>query len=268
MPEVKKLTVAVVSFFPDFGLLQRVYDSLGRESGLYNVIVDNGNQKEVQIFSKKNEIKYLKTERNLGFGAAHNQAIQKFAPKSTYYLILNPDVIVHQGCLEKMISFMDQNPNVVLTVPKVLNPDGTIQRVHKRLPTLFIMIGRRFLPKHLPKWFPGPFKEYELRDLNLDLPHEIPSVSGCFMLFRSEALLKLGGFDERYFMYQEDIDLSRRAWSVGKVVYLPHAKITHYWARGSHRNFKLMWYNVVSALKYFLKWGLKIDIHPKPYKEE
>lgn len=221
------------------------------------VLVDNSQNKDIEELSKKYEIDYLDTGGNIGFGRAHNKAIQLYQGQSKYFLILNPDVVIHENSLEELNRFLDKNKSVVLTSSVVRNPDQSIQRVHKRLPSFMIIFARRFLPGKLKPLLTKKLNEYIISESEFDRPIHVPSVSGCFMLFRYPELLKLNGFDERFFMYFEDIDISRRACHIGDVVIDTNCSITHLWAKGSYKSFKLTYINIVSALKYFLKWSMK-----------
>lgn len=236
------------------------------------IFVDNSQAPYIETFAQDHSIDYIKMPYNKGFGAAHNEAIFQYAKECRYFLVLNPDVIIPEGAIEGLCAFMDENPTVVLSSPLIRNPDGSIQYVHKRLPSFSILFTRRFLPKFLKSLFQQKLDLYELRDQKFVEPLSIPNISGCFMLFRSEALLKLNGFDERFFMYLEDIDISRRATELGDVVLFPNVSIIHEWARGSYHSFKLMRINIESTFKYFIKWlGRPMNLpnyEVKPFKKE
>lgn len=263
-----QLVISVVTYKPDFSVLRKTIESAQKSTlNSHIVIVDNGLEDRVQAFCSEMGIEYLRPKGNLGYGGGHNVAIKKYQDVSRYHLILNPDVTVHSRCFEELVNLMDQDPRIVLSTAKVLNSDGSLQRAHKLYPSLKVLFGRRFFSNFFYKQWPQDFDNYELKHIDLNQPLLVPSVSGCFMFFRTEALKKIGGFDERYFMYQEDIDLSRHANELGPVVYWPNAIITHDWARGSHRKFKLMWMGIVSAIKYFLKWGLDAESSVKPYQK-
>ena len=84
---------------------------------------------------------------------------------------------------------------------------------------------------------------------------EVPSLSGCFMFMRCSVLKQVGGFDERYFMYAEDLDLCRRIGEVSKTIFYPKVSIIHEYGKGSYKNKKLLKYHIISVIKYFNKWG-------------
>lgn len=88
---------------------------------------------------------------------------------------------------------------------------------------------------------------------------EVPYLSGCFMFIRTKVLEKVGLFDERFFMYLEDTDLSRRIHKISKTIYYPYVHIYHEYGKGSYKNLKLLKYHIDSAIKYFNKWGWFFD---------
>lgn len=187
---------------------------------------------------------------NIGFGRANNQILRKV--DSTYHLILNPDIVFKSDAVSAMVDYMDQNPEVVMTMPKLLNPDGSEQFTPKRRPSLKYMIGGRL------ERFGGMFRkwrsEYTRRGENLTEPTPVDFCAGCFMLARTSALKEAGGFDPRYFLYNEDADLTRTMQKKGKVMYLPQVEVVHFWSRAYMKSFRLFMVQVSSMLKYFSKW--------------
>ena len=212
------------------------------------------------IFLNKN-IRYIFNNANLGYGKAHNIALRRSIEENVpYHLVLNPDVYFEKGVLEELYNFMEANKDVGLVMPKVLYPDGNIQYLCKLLPTPLDLFGRRFLNF-------GPFKKivekrneiYELRFTGYDKIMEVPYLSGCFMFIRTEVLKKVGLFDERFFMYLEDTDLSRRIHRVAKTIYYPYVHIYHEYGKGSYKSLKLLYYHIKSAIRYFNKYGWFFD---------
>jgi GT2 family glycosyltransferase len=96
-------------------------------------------------------------------------------------------------------------------------------------------------------------------DLPQDRPSFVPTLSGCFLIVRTNLFLRIGGFDERFFMYMEDIDLVRRIGDEAETIYLPSVQVIHAYAKGSYRSWRLLGYHLVSAIQYFNKWGWFID---------
>jgi GT2 family glycosyltransferase len=98
---------------------------------------------------------------------------------------------------------------------------------------------------------------YTMRDVGYETSYDVPYMSGCFMLFRREILERIGGFDERFFLYLEDADITLRAAELSRAIYLPNVVITHSWNRGGHKTWRLTWVTIVSAYRFFSKWGWK-----------
>jgi GT2 family glycosyltransferase len=263
MPSPIQLTVSIVTFRTDRATLTATLDSLkASRIPLSVLLVDNTPEESYFATLPTSEtMRAVRSPRNGGYGFGHNIALTETAAShAPYHLILNPDVVVHPECLEQLIAQMESDPAIALAMPKILNPDGSIQRLNKRHPTVLDLALRRFVPRALQKlpFIAARMDYFERMDIGYEVPSEIPYASGCFMLFRRATLNELSGFDERFFMYFEDADLSRRAATLGRVQYFPNAVITHHWTRGSHTNWKLMLCTLTSAYRYFNKWGWKL----------
>lgn len=201
-------------------------------------------------------VEYIFNNSNVGFGAGHNIAIRKILDTTKYHLVLNPDVRFENSVLEKLSKYLDSHQDVGLVIPKVEYPDGQLQYVCKLLPTPVDMIFRRFLPNRVIE---KRLQRFELRDTGYNKEMVVPYLSGCFMFLRTTALKKVGLFDERFFMYPEDIDLTRRIYKEFRTVFYPNVKITHTHAKESYKSFKLFYIHVVNMVKYFNKWGWIFD---------
>ena len=152
---------------------------------------------------------------------------------------------------------MDSNPDVGQVMPKVVYPSGEIQYLCKLLPTPVDLIVRRFIP--VKSYNDKHDYNYELHWTGYDREMEVPSLSGCFMFLRCSVLKEVGGFDERYFMYAEDLDLCRRIGTVAQTVFFPGVSVVHEYEKGSYKNKKLLKYHITSIIKYFNKWGWIFD---------
>ena len=197
------------------------------------------------------------TNDNIGYGRAHNVEIRKsVADKVPYHLVMNSDIRVKAEDIDAMHDFMLQNPTVGQLMPKVLNPDGSQQYLAKRLPAPLDVFGRRFLPAFLMK---RRNKRYELRDKDLNRPINAPYLSGCFMMLRTKAVVEAGLFDERFFMYPEDIDLTRRIHRNYLTLYYPAWTIVHDHAQASYKNKHMLRIHIQNMCRYFNKWGWCFD---------
>lgn len=220
-------------------------------------VVDNSTAPLQHDLFAHPRVRYVHAEENLGFGKAHNRAIAMVAGTSDAHLLLNPDISFEPNVLPELAQFLKAHPGVGAVMPRITYPDGTLQRLCKLLPTPVDLILRRFIPSAHIK---GKINQrYEMHGLAQDRPSHVPTLSGCFLLVRSELLYRLGGFDERFFMYLEDVDLVRRIGDVAETVYQPSVQVVHAYAKGSYRNLRLLGYHLRSAIQYFNKWGWIID---------
>jgi GT2 family glycosyltransferase len=204
------------------------------------------------------KVGYTCPQKNIGYGSAHNTAINKMINNTQYHLVLNPDIYFTNMTLEKIYEFAEKNREVGLIMPKVLYPDGSIQYLCKLLPNPFDFMCRRFLPI-LPNFFKQRNELYEMRFADYDKIMEVPFLSGCFMFIRNEVFKKVGVFDEQFFMYLEDVDLCRRIEKYFKIVYYPAVIVYHECERGSTKDFRLLRHHLASSIKYFNKWGWIFD---------
>jgi GT2 family glycosyltransferase len=222
------------------------------------IIVDNSPLALNNDIFMHERIRYHHSDTNVGFGAAHNKAVAAIDELSKFHLILNPDIIFAKEVIPHLVAVMQSKPEIGVIMPRINYPDGSLQRLCKLLPTPVDLILRRFIPiKSLQNRINY---RYELHDLPQDKLIDVPSLSGCFLMVRTNLFRNIGGFDEQFFMYLEDVDLVRRIGDVARVVYYPLVNITHEYARGSYRNIKLLSYHMKSALRYFTKWGWWLDL--------
>ncbi|MBR4762191.1 MAG: glycosyltransferase family 2 protein [Clostridia bacterium] len=216
-----------------------------REYPLDFYIIDNNSSDDTLLRLKGyGELKVLKLSKNIGFGAAHNAVLDML--RSDYHFVVNPDITVNSDVFADMVRFMEANPDVVMATPKILSVDKTEQRLPKSRPTFKrLFLGR--LSKKVRD-------EYIWTSREITSPCPIDFCTGCFFCIRTSAFVSLGGFDDRYFMYLEDADLTIRAKSLGKVVFLPDVEVTHIWTRASAKSIKLFFIHLISCFKFLLKW--------------
>jgi GT2 family glycosyltransferase len=222
-------------------------------------VVDNSATDAIRTLCDDRRITYTYNGRNVGFGAGHNMAIRASEGEAEYRVILNPDVYFGPGVLERLLLFARSRPEIGLVMPKILNPDGSLQHLCKRLPSPGDLIFRRFLPNALRPWIRDRLARYELRDQDYSRILCAPCLSGCFMLINNAALAEVGIFDERYFLYLEDVDLCRRIHQKFETIYYPRVSIYHHNGKSSYRELRPLIYHVVSAFRYFQKWGWYSD---------
>lgn len=202
-------------------------------------------------------LKYIK-HRNNGYGGGHNVAIREaIAEGSEYHLVLNPDVWFGPEVVPSIWKKMESDRSIAQIMPKVLYLNGEIQRVAKLLPTPMDLFGRFFLPEKLVH---HRNDKYELRHSGYNIELDVPYLSGCFMFFRMQDIKDIGLFDEHFFMYAEDVDITRRLHHSHKTLFFPDVCIYHKFNRASHRNLRLFWIHLTNMVKYFNKWGWIYDL--------
>jgi GT2 family glycosyltransferase len=210
-------------------------------------LIDNSPKRIIIDIFKEEEIEYIFVGKNVGFGAAHNLVINKIKSFSKFHLILNPDVSFKPSVVVNLSRELENNPQVSLISPRVLYPNGSTQVICRKTPFFKEMLGRRL----------GVFNNYvaSKQYQKVSEPFFPDFIHGCFMLFKTDDFISIKGFDERYFLYMEDADICRKIKESGKeVLYYPKEQITHIHRKGSAKKGKLLYYHLVSAIKYFKKW--------------
>ncbi len=251
-------SASIVAYNNQFKMLRTSAESfLSSSLNTRLYIVDNSPHPVLKNVFNDLPVEYYFYGQNVGYGRAHNWAI-KNGKESRYHLIMNPDIIITPGAIESLVNFMDNNEDVGMVCPHVINEDGTDQYLNKRYPKVFDLFARRFIPNFLHFLFKHRMDRYEMKDLGYDKICDVEVVSGAFMLCRKEILKALEGFDPRYFMYFEDFDLSRRLQQHGyRTVYYPNATVMHLWERAAHKNVRMTIIFIVNMCRYFNKWGWK-----------
>lgn len=251
------INVSIVLFNTDFLQISPLLEILKSNSLINRIfLIDNSPNINKDFLNQFED--YLHTGKNLGYGTAHNISInQTIKDNVKYHLVLNPDIFIKSQVLDELAAYMETNLDIGLLMPNIEYPNKETQYLCKLLATPFDLIGRRFIP--FKKMLQKRNNRYELRFTNYNEIMEVPSLSGCFMMLRTDILKKTGGFDERYFMYCEDLDLCRRIGSFSNTVFYPKVTATHNYEKGSYKNINLLKYHIISAVKYFQKWGWLFD---------
>ena len=252
------ITASIVTFHTSHTDLNRLLDCVIKSPIEILFIVDNSSNDELRNFVGDNiHICYIHS-LNVGYGEGHNIAIKRAIELgANYHVVINPDIYWNDKVIDSLCKFMNAQPNVGLVMPKILYPSGELQYLCKLLPTPMDLIFRRFIP--IKSFQNRRNYYYELRWADYNQVMEIPSLSGCFMFMRCSILKSVGGFDERYFMYAEDLDLCRRIGEISKTMFYPMVTVVHEYKKGSYKNKKLLKYHIISVIKYFNKWGWLFD---------
>lgn len=181
------------------------------------------------------KVRLIANNVNLGFAKANNLALK--AAKGEYCLLINPDTLVQEDTLRVMLEFFRENPDAGLVGCKILNPDGTFQLACRRsFPTPWVAFTKLFgLAALMPQ--SKMFGRYNLTYRNIDESCEVDAVSGSFMMIRRQVYQEMGGLDEEFFMYGEDLDWCYRIQHAGwKIFYVPRTSIIHYKGESTRRS--------------------------------
>lgn len=257
-----KLSICVVAY-NNYDDIKKMIDSMEKYTSknlkkrLY--IVDNGvsisDPDEVEKFKKYVsqicEAEYIDSGGNIGFGRGNNKVLNII--NSEYHAIVNPDIVFIEDTFSKIIDWMDENPEVGMTIPYIIDENGTRQDVYRKELTLLDLFNRVFLKGKLKK----RQKKHTMQDMDYLKPFQVPFGQGSFLVVKTNLFKNIGGFDEKYFMYVEDADLCKRINQISRLMYVPYTKVIHKWEKGSHSNKVLFKYHFQSMRYYFKKWGIK-----------
>ncbi len=261
------ITASVVLYKTPNSQIKNIIRSYRPSENRKLFIIDNNEIDDNQvtgIYFNENII-YIRNKKNIGYGSAHNIGIKKAIKcKSKYHIVLNPDLEFNYEIIDELVNYANCNDDVSYMLPLVKYTNGDIQYICKLLPTPFDLIFRRFFPTV------GILKKindkYTLKNTGYNHIMNPPCLSGCFMFLRIETLKQNNIlFDENFFMYCEDFDLIRRLHRVGKTVFYPYVEIEHNHERGSYKNIKLLIMHIISACKYFNKYGWFFDKERKEF---
>ncbi len=211
------------------------------EVSLETIVVDNTSKQpdRVRAVCQKFGARLLLLDHNIGYGAAANRGAR--LAQGDCLAVANPDLVFAKGAVETLVRFLDRNPDAGVVGPQLVYPDGAFQPSARRFPGLrYVLAGRR---SPLVRLFPGYglSREFLYADIHREnRPVAVEAIIGTFMVFRRKAFEEMGGFDERFFMYAEDMDICRRLQRNGWRVYLePRARVRHYYGavRKKHQRF-------------------------------
>lgn len=217
--------------------LSSVFRSLGGLPVEAEVIVVDNDSRDGSAEMVAQEFPVVKVSRNnanVGFTRANNQGIATASGR--YLLLLNPDAELAPGSLKSLLEYAEAHPKVGVIGPKLVFPDGTVQSSRRRFPSLLTgclesTVLQRYLPDH------PSLRHYYVLDGSDEDTQEVDWVVGACMLVRRDAVECVGAFDERFFMYSEELDLCYRIKRAGwKVIYLAQAQVIHHEAKSSEQN--------------------------------
>lgn len=209
------------------------------------IVVDNGSTDGSQQLVKSNfpGVILIENEENVGYSRANNIGFSK--SKGRYILFLNSDTLVHPKTLDEAVKFMEENDDAGIMGCKTLNPDGKIQYSAYSFPSL----------PRIFAYITGLNRLFKISALkNFSIIRTVDYVQGSFLVIRRDLLEKLMGFDEKFFMYNEDVDLCLRVWKSGwKVYFNPDISITHYLGGSSKKNPEILKEYIKSSIYLYKK---------------
>ena len=231
--KMKKVSVIIVSYNVRSYLAHAIDAVLkSTHERLEIIVVDNHSYDGTCDYLKENyqnikSLHIISNSENIGFGKAVNQASE--IATGEYIMVLNPDTIIEENTISTLVEYLEKNNSVGMVGPKILNADGTLQLACKRsFPTIKVALPKlmgldRIFPKS--RWA----GKYNLTYLDPEKIHKVDAISGSCMLIKSKIFNDINGFDEKFFMFGEDLDLCKRVWENGHGIhYLPETKIIHY----------------------------------------
>jgi hypothetical protein len=252
--EPLSLGVSIVLYRTPVLEIQQLIDELLEQGAARIYLIDNSplSFDTFGAWIPPERVTIVRVGRNLGYGAGHNIAIYDSIRRHRYHLVSNPDIRLGANVLRSLYDVMESRMTVGLVMPEVVGPDGQRHYLCKRSPSPL-----DYLPSWLVSkaWRSKHRARLEMRDHNYNDELNPQCLSGCFMFLRSSLFQRIEAFDERFFMYFEDFDLSRRVRGVADNLYFPFVRVIHEHQRGHRRSLRLLRIFGSSAFKYFNKWG-------------
>lgn len=195
----------------------------------------------------------LESEQNRGYGGGHNLALRDVGD---YHLVLNPDVDLAPDALVAGVARLAADPGVALLSPLATGSDNSREYLCKRYPSVMVLLLRAFAPTLGWRLWPQKMADYQMSDV-CNERNEIPVslASGCCMLIRGVALSRVGGFDERYFLYFEDFDLSQRLATRGQLLYYPGMRIVHHGGYAARKGWRHLGLFMRNGIRFFNQYG-------------
>ena len=238
------------------GCLRSIFDRPADGLTVELIVVDNASADHSPAFVQQHfpQVRLIANNENYGFPAACNQG-WKIAT-GRYIFFFNPDALLAPDALSRLVGFMEQHPEIGISGPLLRYGDGSLQSSRRRFPTLPLALVESTILQRYPPFKNLPmFKRFYFEDVPPDQAHPVDWLVGAALLIRREVLTQTAGFDERFFMYSEEIDLCQRAKRLGwQVWFVPEAVVTHLEGRSSGQNVPRRHINFnTSKISYFRK---------------
>jgi GT2 family glycosyltransferase len=237
MSQQPQLSIIIVSWNVR-ALLRRALTSCraswGNHPGLEMIVVDNvSTDGTVEMLREEfPQVTVVVNEENRGFTGGNNDGIDR--ARGSYLLLLNPDTEVLEDALPRMVAYLDQHRDVGMVGPQLRNPDGSVQSSRRRFPTLPVLFFEStWLQGLLPR---RTLEHYYVEDRSPETAHAVDWITGAAMLTRRAVVNEVGGMDETFFMYSEELDWCRRIHAAGwEIHYVPDAQVVHYEGKSSEQ---------------------------------
>jgi hypothetical protein len=203
--------------------------------------------------NERQKVQVICRDVNGGFGVGNNMVLPYLT--SDIHFLLNPDILLKNDILSDMADWVAEHPGTVMARPALRFPNGQPQVLPLRKCSALALLYRQAIFLKFLK----PFNDhYVMAECDLSKPTEIEFCTGSFAAVTTKDFCAVGGFDEKYFMYVEDADLTQKMRARGKVYLLPQFEAVHEWHRAPHGNFKYFTWQLRSMMRYFRKWGFRL----------
>lgn len=264
---MSKVVGSIVVYNPKISVISKTIETFLASVPAAEVFIwDNSETDRISKDIKKlfpSQVHYLKSPINSGYGRGNNAVFNQIPFNFDYFCVLNPDLEIPRESIPQLVSYMDTHSHLGLATGIIQGVDGAVHEVHKLLPTFadyVTVIYNRLLGR------PRVNKIHVAPRVKMGQPFSLPVLSGCFLFFRRDHFQELKGFDERFFLYFEDNDITLRSFLQNKSIVLPDVKIIHRWARESHLRWKLFFAHMKSGLQFYAKWGFTSSLASKVNK--
>lgn len=252
------INCSIVTYRHSFEEIAAVVDSILKSEVNVIYIIDNSPTDELKaLVNYFPKLRYVFQNANVGYGIAHNVAMRESIEQDAdYHVVINPDIVFGAHLLNDIADVMEKHQDYGQLMPKVVYANGELQYLCRLIPTPWDYICKRYLPF---KWAKKRADRFMLKFTGYDKIMNVPILSGCFMFFRVSALKRIGLFDERFFMYPEDDDLTRRMHEQYKTIYYPKLSVVHGYEAAPYKSIRMHIVLIKNMIKYFNKWGWFFD---------
>jgi GT2 family glycosyltransferase len=224
-----------------------------REAPEAVVVVDNASTdgSDDRVAAAFPDVRLVRNERNLGFATAANEGVR--ATSTPYVFLVNQDATLHAGSLAALEGALDAHPRAAAVGALVRNPDGTVQPTKRRFPSFGQAVLHGIVGIFRPQ-NPGT-RGYVLADTDFTSPRTVDWVAMTATALRRDAFDAVGGFDEAFFFFVEDVDVCKRFWDAGwEVWFVPGAEVTHQWGGSwTKRPLRFLWMHQRNLFRYVTK---------------